>query len=67
MSFLYFFAGITRDHFQVTGLDQRQIAANEHFVCSDCHRTMLLTPSGKCGVCGSEAVYPFAVLDGGRQ
>jgi hypothetical protein len=63
MNFLNFFAEVTRDHCDLRSYDHKQVAGAEYFRCLDCHRVMLLTTRGCCGVCGSSAVEPESLIE----
>ena len=72
MNFLRLYAEITQSYCRINGLpvpklDLDRAVPNEKFECQDCKRLVLLTPSGKCGVCGSAAVISFEVIQGGKQ
>ena len=56
-----FLTSLTRgDGLLLNGMDFSQAVPNERWECQNCGRTMLLSPSGRCGVCTSEAVIPVA-------
>jgi hypothetical protein len=47
----------------VQDVDLSCAVPNERFECQLCQRIVILTTSGRCGNCGSDAVIPAAVVE----